>query len=39
VEAPEPPGDHAWARDLLFEPRRSRNDRFAAELRRRALEA
>ena len=36
VESPEPPSDAAWARDLLFEPSRARNDRFAAELRRRA---
>jgi hypothetical protein len=38
AESPSGPGDAAWARDLLFEPARRRNDAFAAALRQRAVE-
>ena len=38
AESPSPPADDAWARDLLSEPRRSRNDAFAAALREKAVE-
>lgn len=39
AQAPAPPSDSAWARDLLFEPAARRNDAFAAVLRSRMLEA
>ncbi len=33
AEAPDPTHDRAWARDLLFDPSRARNDAFAAQIR------
>ncbi|HEX2065754.1 MAG TPA: hypothetical protein VHI93_02980, partial [Candidatus Thermoplasmatota archaeon] len=36
AQAPPPPTDTAWARDLLFAPDPRRNDAFAARLRERA---
>lgn len=37
AQSPEPASDHAWARDLLFDPAPHRNDAFAADLRGRML--
>lgn len=38
VEAPEPPGDAKWMRDLLYAPSPQRNDAFAADLEARVAE-